>query len=241
MTTFALIHGGGGSAYDWHLLEPELRARGHDTVAVTLPMSDPEADLWTYADAVVEAVGERRPLVVVAHSWGGFVGPLVCARLEVAALVLVTAMIPSPGESPEDWWERSGRPASGTDDEYELFWNDVPRDLADRVTAEDAAAAGDLSMDRATGAPWPLPAWPDVPTRYALCRDDRLFTPRLRPPARQGTARHRARRAARRPHGDGLPPTRAGRLPGPGQWRAGSPGERHLSGSWRAGSLGART
>ncbi|MFB9477639.1 alpha/beta fold hydrolase [Nonomuraea salmonea] len=177
MTTFALIHGGGGSAYDWHLLEPELRARGHDTVAVTLPMSDPEADLWTYADAVVEAVGERRPLVVVAHSWGGFVGPLVCARLEVAALVLVTAMIPSPGESPEDWWERSGRPASGTDDEYELFWNDVPRDLADRVTAEDAAAAGDLSMDRATGAPWPLPAWPDVPTRYALCRDDRLFTP----------------------------------------------------------------
>jgi hypothetical protein len=32
-------------------------------------------------------------------------------------------------------------------------------------------------MDRATGAPWPLPAWPDVPTRYALCRDDRLFTP----------------------------------------------------------------
>ncbi|MEV4476656.1 alpha/beta hydrolase [Nonomuraea sp. NPDC049504] len=177
MTTFALIHGGGGSAYDWHLLEPELRARGHDTVAVTLPMSDPEADLWTYADAVVEAVGERRPLVVVAHSWGGFVGPLVCARLEVAALVLVTAMIPSPGESPEAWWERSGRPASGTDDEYELFWNDVPRDLADRVTAEDAAAAGDLSMDRATGAPWPLPAWPDVPTRYALCRDDRLFTP----------------------------------------------------------------
>jgi pimeloyl-ACP methyl ester carboxylesterase len=23
--------------------------------------------------------------------------------------------------------------------------------------------------------PWPLAAWPDVPTRYLLCRDDRLF------------------------------------------------------------------
>jgi pimeloyl-ACP methyl ester carboxylesterase len=23
--------------------------------------------------------------------------------------------------------------------------------------------------------PWPLEAWPDVPTRYILCRDDRLF------------------------------------------------------------------
>ena len=23
--------------------------------------------------------------------------------------------------------------------------------------------------------PWPLDAWPDVPTRYLLCRDDRFF------------------------------------------------------------------
>jgi len=23
--------------------------------------------------------------------------------------------------------------------------------------------------------PWPLDAWPDVPTRYLLCRDDRMF------------------------------------------------------------------
>ena len=23
--------------------------------------------------------------------------------------------------------------------------------------------------------PWPLPAWPDVPTRFLLCRDDRFF------------------------------------------------------------------
>jgi len=24
--------------------------------------------------------------------------------------------------------------------------------------------------------PWPLAAWPDVPTRYLLCRNDRLFS-----------------------------------------------------------------
>jgi pimeloyl-ACP methyl ester carboxylesterase len=75
MATFALVHGGGGSAFDWHLLEAELRDRGHGTVAVDLPMSDPRATLWDYADAVVEATGEDRPLVVVAHSWGGFVAP----------------------------------------------------------------------------------------------------------------------------------------------------------------------
>ncbi|MFI7635094.1 alpha/beta fold hydrolase [Nonomuraea sp. NPDC049400] len=177
MTTFALIHGGGGSAFDWHLVEAELRRLGHDTVAVDLPMSDPQARLWDYADAVVQAAGERPDLVVVAHSWGGFVGPLVCARVKAAALVLVTAMIPSPGEAPDDWWERSGRTSSDIEDEYELFLHDVPRELADRVLAHDRALAEKMSMDRAVHEPWPLTAWPDVPTRYLLCRDDRFFTP----------------------------------------------------------------
>lgn len=175
MTTFALIHGGGGSSFDWHLLEAELRGRGHDTVAVDLPMSDPQATLWDYADAVVGAVGERPRPVVVAHSWGGFVGPLVCARVKVAALVLVTAMIPSPGEPPDDWWARSGRPSSDIDDEYELYLHDVPRELAERVLAHDGALAANMSVDRAGREPWPLSAWPDVPTTYLLCRDDRLF------------------------------------------------------------------
>ena len=30
MATFALIHGGGGGAWDWHLVVPELRKRGHE-------------------------------------------------------------------------------------------------------------------------------------------------------------------------------------------------------------------
>jgi pimeloyl-ACP methyl ester carboxylesterase len=29
-----------------------------------------------------------------------------------------------------------------------------------------------------TGEPWPLDAWPNVPTRVLLCRDDRLFPAR---------------------------------------------------------------
>ncbi|MEO3803035.1 alpha/beta hydrolase [Nonomuraea sp. B1E8] len=177
MTTFVLIHGGGGSAFDWHLVEAELRDRGHDTIAVDLPMSDPRAGLWDYADAVVRAAGERRPLVVVAHSWGGLVGPLVCARTEASALVLVTAMIPSPGEAPDDWWERSGWVSPDIDDVHELYLHDVPRELAERVLAHDGALAETMSMERACGEPWPLAAWPDVPTRYLLCRDDRFFPP----------------------------------------------------------------
>ena len=43
MATLALIDGGGGSAWDWHLVAPELRERGHEVVAVDLPSEDEPA------------------------------------------------------------------------------------------------------------------------------------------------------------------------------------------------------
>ena len=102
MATFALIHGGGGSAWDWHLVARELREDGHDPTAVDLPCEDESAGWWDYADAVVGAMGDRSEVVVVGHSLGGFTAPLVCARLPVDLLVLVAAMIPSPGELFDD-------------------------------------------------------------------------------------------------------------------------------------------
>ncbi len=108
MATFALIHGGGGSAWDWHLVAPALRERGHDAAAVDLPSEDESAGWEEYADAVVQAIGDRREVVVVGHSLGGFTAPLVCVRMPVDLLVLVAAMIPSPGELFADWWANSG-------------------------------------------------------------------------------------------------------------------------------------
>ena len=87
---------------------PELRARGHDAVAPDLPSGDDSAGLSEYTDVVVDAIGDRRDLVVVGQSFGGFTGPLVCARVPVRVLVPVAAMVPSPGESPGDWWANTG-------------------------------------------------------------------------------------------------------------------------------------
>ena len=95
MATFALIHGGGGSAWDWHLVAPELQERGQQVVAVDLPSDDESAGWWDYADAVVDAIGDRSELVVVGHSLGGFTAPLVCARVPVDLVVLLAAMIPT--------------------------------------------------------------------------------------------------------------------------------------------------
>jgi hypothetical protein len=57
MSTFALIHGAGvGGGWYWHLVEAELRALGHATVAPTLWTGDDSATLSDYADAVVDAI-----------------------------------------------------------------------------------------------------------------------------------------------------------------------------------------
>ena|SRR5438876_813184 len=104
MTTYVLIHGAGSDGWYWHLVFPQLRALGHEVVAPDLPCDDDSAGLQAYADTVVDAIGDRRDLVLVAQSLGAFTATLVCDRLPVTLLVLVAAMVPKPGESPGEWW-----------------------------------------------------------------------------------------------------------------------------------------
>ena len=66
-TTFAFIHGAGDVGWYWHLVEGDLRGRGHDSVAPDLPVEDDRAGLVAYADVFLEAVGRRPVVVVVAQ------------------------------------------------------------------------------------------------------------------------------------------------------------------------------
>lgn len=159
------------------MVAAELRERGHDVVAVDLPADDESAGLSDYADAVVDAIGERTNLVVVAHSFGGFTGPLVCERVPVRALVMVSAMIPAPGEPPADWWantrhgEARREAGVGELDDIETYYHDVAPELAAEAMRRDR----NHPSGRAYEEPWPLKQWPDVRTHFLLCRNDRLF------------------------------------------------------------------
>ncbi|MGJ9423295.1 alpha/beta hydrolase [Aeromicrobium sp. CF3.5] len=185
MTAFVLIHGAGDSGWAWHLLEAELQARGHTSVAPDLPAENDELGYEDYADVVLDAaapLGDPSELVVVGHSLGGFTAPIVAEKANAKQLVLLAAMIPAPGESTNDWWSSTGymEAASaqsqrdggltGNSDEMISFYNGVPEELA-REAAEHALGQSERPM----GQPWPLTAWPDVPTRFLLCRDDRFF------------------------------------------------------------------
>jgi pimeloyl-ACP methyl ester carboxylesterase len=182
--TFVLVPGAGGDSWYWHLVRQRLRERDHEVVSPDLPASDETAGLSDYADAVVEAVGDRDELTVVAQSMAAFSSPLLCDRIDVRRLILVAPMIPAPGESPGEWWERSGqRAAQREQDEREGRDPDAPfdwrtafmHDVPDEVVKEAAARGEPRQADKPFAEPWPLDRWPDVRTRVIACRHDRLF------------------------------------------------------------------
>lgn len=185
---FVLIPGAGGSAWYWHLVEAALRRRGREAVAVDLPADDAAAGLLEYTDSILEAIAGRSRPVLVAQSLAGFTAPLVCERAPVSLLVLVNAMIPRPGETAGDWWANTGQgeamrendlrhgraPGAGPSDPgfdmFTYFLHDVPQEVVDESEAHARGQAGTPFAQ-----PWPLAAWPDVPTRVLTGRDDRFF------------------------------------------------------------------
>ena len=176
VATFVLIHGGGDVGWYWHLVERELRRRGHDTLAPDLPCDDDSAGLAEYADTVVNAIGDRRGLIVVAQSLGGFTAPLVAVRVPAELLVLVAGMIPAPGEAPNDWPANTGfdqvmRQQAQRYAGQDLIYQDVPPALAAQARRNARAQS-----DTPGHAPWPLDTWPPVTTRFVLCTEDR-FSP----------------------------------------------------------------
>jgi pimeloyl-ACP methyl ester carboxylesterase len=188
MSTFALIHGAGDGGWYWHLVEAELRARGHRTVAPDLPADDDAATLTDYADVVEAALdaavdGAGDDVVVVGQSFGAFTAPLVAARRPVTGLVLVAGMVPSPGERPADWWTNTGYSRAeaeqaaadggltGSDDPRIVYYHDVPEALADEALRRERAHPSSAAYTQR----WPLEAWPDVPTGFVLCTRDRQF------------------------------------------------------------------
>jgi pimeloyl-ACP methyl ester carboxylesterase len=176
MATFVCIHGAGGHGAYWTLVGAHLERRGHRAAAMDLPCDQP-VGLDRYTSAVVQAIGDPGgdELVVVGHSLGGLIAPLVCAHVPVDLLVLVAAMVPRPGETGAEWWLNVGHEdaiaAQGLPDDTSetLFTHDVPPAvLASVPPPRDQTAT--LFEE-----PWPLESWPDVPTRFVLCRDDRFF------------------------------------------------------------------
>lgn len=181
MTTFVLIPGAGGVAWYWHRVAKLLAEAGHEAIPVDLPGDDETAGLPEYTQLVLDAIGERVGVVLVAQSLGGFTAPLVAGRSPLAELLFVNAMIPKPGERPGEWWDNTGsEPArraaaerGGYSPEFDLetyFLHDVAPELA-AAGAPYQREEADAAFASVCG----FEAWPAIPIRAVAGESDRFF------------------------------------------------------------------
>ena len=186
----ALVHGSYHGAWCWDLLRPELERLGHRVITMDLPISDPAIGAAGYAQAIDEALGPDSEPVLVGHSMGGLIIPLVAARRPVRRLVFLAAFLPSPGKSANEQRATEaidGRvpPVTaevgplgdgvwmvGPNTATELFFDDAPPDVAKWATQRLRPQSYGV-MNETT----PLTAWPDVPSSSIVCRDDRAINP----------------------------------------------------------------
>lgn len=181
MARFVLIPGAGGNAWLWHRLVEELSERGHSAAAVDIMEDDPELGLEDYAQQVLEAIAGDPKTVVVALSMGAFTAAVIAARVPLRGLVLLNPMTPVPGETPGQWWDATGQPqaresadlAAGRDTQWSEethFFHDLPDDLR-----EIARGGGRAPSATPFGQPAEFTAWPSIPMRVIVGRDDRFF------------------------------------------------------------------
>jgi pimeloyl-ACP methyl ester carboxylesterase len=180
MATFVLIPGAGGHAAYWNRLIPELEIRGHRAIAFDIEENDPSMDLDGFAAVVEAAMGDHADVILVAQSLGGFTAPMI--RKPIRMIVLLNAMIPRSGESPNEWWDNTGSGsarreadlAAGRDPEFDFdrhFLHDLPDDARAELLSADAREPSAAAMAQ----PCVFVRWPAVPTRVLIGRDDRFF------------------------------------------------------------------
>ncbi|ROS42375.1 alpha/beta hydrolase [Amycolatopsis thermoflava] len=100
MSTYVLVAGAWHGGWCWDRVATPLRERGHRVIAPDLPM-DAGAGLHTHAAEVAALLADLDDVVLVGHSYAGFVVREAADRVpeRVARLVLVDAWFGRNGES----------------------------------------------------------------------------------------------------------------------------------------------
>lgn len=197
MATFLLIHGAWHGAWCWHKVIPELRARGHEAVAIDLPGHGvdrtpvAEVTLDAYAQRVGNALGALdEPAVLVGHSMGGIVITEAAERFpeRVASLAYLTAIVLENGESMRDNPVKASPPEfmAGFQPRDDGVSIDFARDrlkeafYADCSDADVALAEACLVPQCAGVMAEPITCtaerWGRLPRAYITCGDDRALT-----------------------------------------------------------------
>ena len=86
-----LVHGAWGDGSHWKHVIPSLHAKGYTVRAVQIPLTSVADDVQTTKNLVASLTG---PILLVGHSYGGFVISAVGNEPNVVGLVYIAALRP---------------------------------------------------------------------------------------------------------------------------------------------------
>ncbi len=185
MTTIALVHGAFHGGWCWDRLVPELHSRGFDTVGPDMPCDDPAAGVEDYAAVIEHAIKDHDDVVLVGHSLGSLIIPVVASHRPVRRMVFLCSVPTGPGAAIDGqladmvspafinaarFHDADGREMLDNRDARQVFFDDCA--VAD---ANWAVSMLRPQSPRPLIEPSPLTVWPDVPQGVILTTEDRVL------------------------------------------------------------------
>jgi pimeloyl-ACP methyl ester carboxylesterase len=181
--TIVLVHGAFADGSSWDKVTPLLEAKGYKVVAVHQPLSSLEADVAATRRAIEVAPG---PVLLVGHSYGGFVITEAGTNDKVTGLVYISAFAPDNGESINDLFKNKPAPAwvkTAVVDSAGFAW--LPRETVATEFAQDLPS-GEISLLTTKQGPIALEsfdehittaAWRTKPSWFIRPEQDHMIDP----------------------------------------------------------------
>jgi pimeloyl-ACP methyl ester carboxylesterase len=184
--TIVLVHGAFADGSSWARVIPLLENDGYTVIAVQNPLTSLTDDVAT-TKRVIEA--QKRPVVVVGHSYGGAVITSAAAgNANVKALVYVAAFAPDTGEVLAAPGAKFAPPALSSalvpdaagflyvdrTKFHDVVCKDIPLADARIAAATQKPVSGSVFTASVPGA-----AWKTIPSWYIVASDDQAINPDL--------------------------------------------------------------
>lgn len=183
-TTIVFVHGLWADGSSWSKVAALLLEKGYNVISVQNPTTSIEDDVSATQRAIERAEGD---VILVGHSWGGFVISEAGNHSKVKALVYVAAYVPDTGETIPTVSEKAagtnvrsyvqstgGYLTLSKEGVEKAFANDLPPKEQELVYAVQQPAFPKVFEATGTNT-----AWKQKPSWYIVASEDNTIHPEL--------------------------------------------------------------
>lgn len=183
-STIIFVHGIWADGSSWAYQLTDLQAKGYNTISVQNPITSLADDIAATKRAIERARGD---VILVGHSWGGFVISEVGNDPKVKGLVYVAALVPDAGETVHDLFGKAPatilskffQPVKGfiylsKQGVKESLAQDLPPKQQDVIYATQTPASESI-LSAKSGKP----AWKTKPSWFIIAKNDKALNPDL--------------------------------------------------------------